>query len=134
MLKELIAVVAMFGAAGHAIAPASDAAPPSGFSVVLEHIPNGWAARCESGCRWGEVAFTCASSCGAIVDANGLVTLASARPDSTAFAFVVEWRGDAIVARARSGTAWTTLRWACGQAPCRARVNEAGVGAVSGPR
>jgi hypothetical protein len=98
------------------------------FAIQLQSRPTGWSARCDSGCRWTSVSFTCERRCGAIVDENGIVTNATLRTDSTAFMFIVD-RTDSIVnAVARRGTAWATLSWGCREETCRASIDQLGVG------
>jgi hypothetical protein len=98
------------------------------FRIVLEATPTGWSAQCEAGCQWRGASFGCATACGAIVDANGLVTLATPRPDSSGFSFVVERAANnGARAYSRGGTAWKTLSWECGASPCRVRIDASGV-------
>lgn len=104
------------------------------FAVEVETLPNGWAARCDSGCNWRELAFRCASACDAILDADGLVTVAMPRSPS-AFRFILVRTSDGIEAHSRGGTAWSRLAWSCsstapGTTPCRAVVTGNGVGAL----
>jgi hypothetical protein len=130
MFKTLFISMALVGVLG----AARTAAAPATFSLVLESKPGGWAARCDSGCRWREVSFSCERACGAIVDANGLVTLATADLDPSSFRFIVE-RGDGVVrATARNGTAWDNLTWSCTTDPCRVRVDAYGVSGIARAR
>ncbi|HEV8446393.1 MAG TPA: hypothetical protein VGQ44_06225 [Gemmatimonadaceae bacterium] len=107
---------------------------PAAFSLVLESTPTGWAARCDSGCRWHELSFNCERACGAIVDANGVVTLATPQLDQAAFRFIVERTAAEVRATARTGTAWKTLSWGCQLDRCRARVDGYGVSLIAGTR
>ena len=125
-MRELIATLTVL--AGLSLAPRSNQVwAPVGFSIVLETTPNGWAAHCDSGCRWREASFACPGPCGAIIDANGLVTTISPRPEPTPFSFRVEHLGNGARAESRNGTLWKTLSWDCPTAPCRVRVDGAGV-------
>jgi hypothetical protein len=101
----------------------------SAFSITLEATPRGWAAHCDSGCRWRglSLSFECAMACPAIVDANGLVTTLTPRSDATAFSFTVAHTTDGVRARSRVGTAWTTLSWGCQASPCRVQIDAMGV-------
>jgi hypothetical protein len=108
--------------------------PVAAFSIELQSTPTGWSARCDSGCRWSEVTFTCAQRCGAIVDQNGLVTKATLRPDSATFLFIVDRTDSTLQAVSRHGTAWTTLSWGCRDEPCRVGIDQLGVGAVRSTR
>ena len=100
------------------------------FSVLLERSATGWSAECDSGCavKW-KASFTCANArqCGARIDALGIITLANDRRLDPAFSFHLAGVVDGITASDSKGTAWTTLSWGCGQAPCRARITEVGV-------
>ena len=126
MLRVLLSGFAL-GAAHTTLGRAQVERQPAQFSLVLESTPTGWAARCDSGCRWRQLAFDCERACRAVVDANGLVTVASPRPDSTAFLFLVERTPTGVSAESRLGTAWKMLSWECQSAPCRARVDAYGV-------
>lgn len=97
------------------------------FSVTLRRMDNGWTAQCDSGCRWQQASFNCDTACAAIVDANGLVTVRTPRPQPTSFAFIVYPLPDGARAEARVGSSWRSLSWTCGILPCQARVDAAGV-------
>lgn len=126
MFTLLVPIVALLGIDG--LVPVSaQQLPVAAFSVSLEVRPNGWSARCDSGCTWREVSFECRTACDAIVDANGLVTAAELRPLPTTFMFIVARSGDRIEASARRGTAWSRLSWTCDREPCRARIDGYGV-------
>jgi hypothetical protein len=129
MFRILVAGLALFAGSASTTVP-ERAEPIASFSLVLESSSTGWAARCDSGCRWTQLSFNCERACGAIIDANGVVTLATQRQDSAAFRFVVEHTPTGAKATTRGGTAWQTLSWDCGVATCRARVNENGVSGV----
>jgi hypothetical protein len=101
--------------------------PPPAFSLVLESTANGWAARCDTGCRWQRLSFGCERACRAIIDANGVVTAATPYLDSTTFRFIVERTARGVRATSRSGAVWQALTWTCELDPCRARVNTYGV-------
>ena len=102
-----------------------------GFSVVVTATEHGWAVDCEKGCSW-KGSFTCDEACLALVDSRGVVTLAEIRGPDPAFQFIVQRDRNVVLARARSGTTWTALSWACVDQPCRARVTEAGVTSLEG--
>jgi len=127
-MKSMLVAVAIVALAGmSATKPAGRPAEPVAFSIVLTTTPTGWAAKCDAGCRWKELGFSCATACPAIVDANGVVTLASPRPEPTAFSFTVRHDHNGAQATSRGGTVWTTLGWDCRQSPCEVRVTETGV-------
>lgn len=134
MLKSVV----MLGALVLGLQPAapvqSSVAP---FAVEIETMPNGWSARCDSGCNWKELAFRCATACDAILDADGLVTVATLRSPST-FRFILRRTAEGVEAYSRGGTAWSRLSWSCTPtaptAGCRAAVNGHGVGALSTSR
>jgi hypothetical protein len=107
--------------------PSPPTLPPSAFSLVLESTANGWAARCDTGCRWQRLSFGCERACRAVVDANGVATVATPYLDSAAFRFIVERTDHGVRATSRAGTAWQALTWKCQLDPCRARVNTYGV-------
>jgi len=132
MFRGFLASVALILVSGGAATPKT--AAPTAFSLVLESAANGWAARCDSGCRWHELSFNCRQACGAIIDANGVVTLATPRPESAPFQFTVERSAAGVRATARTGTAWQTLSWDCALDPCRARVDTYGVSGIDRTR
>jgi hypothetical protein len=70
--------------------------------------------------------MSCARSCNATIDANGVGPRA-ARSGSPSFAFNVERTGREVRATGRTGTAWQALTWTCFLDPCHARVNTYGV-------
>lgn len=123
-----------FTASAVLISGGTPARPPSGFRLRLEHTPNGWSARCDSGCNWQSASFTCRIECAALIDQNGVVTAATPRPEPTSFSFTVEWTGRGWTALGRTGTMWTSIGWACREAACQARVDASGVSAVSSLR
>ena len=131
MFRVLLGVALVIGAG-----TATTATRPTAqsFSIVLESKPTGWAARCDSGCRWQQLSFGCENACGAIIDANGVVTLASPPLDSAAFRFRVERTPTGVRATAQTGTAWQTLNWSCRLDPCRARVDASGVSQIDRAR
>lgn len=126
-MKAILAVVAVIAGSAGSLIP--NPANINGFSITLEATPHGWAAHCDSGCRWRglSLAFECATACPAIVDANGLVTTLTPRPDSTDFAFTVERTAEGVHARSRVGAAWTDLSWGCQMTPCRVQIDAMGV-------
>jgi hypothetical protein len=126
MFRALVASIALIAGAG--AAPTIRA--PAAFGLVLESSATGWAARCDSGCRWHQLSFSCERACRAIVDANGLVTVATPHLDSSSFRFIVERTGGEVRATSRAGTAWQTLAWSCTLDPCRARVDAYGVSGI----
>jgi hypothetical protein len=125
MFRVVLASIALAVTAGVTPTPTPNA--PASFSLVLESSATGWAARCDTGCHWRHLSFGCEHACGAIIDADGVVTLATPRLDSTSFRFYVRRAGTEIRATARAGTAWKTLTWTCDLDPCRARVDTYGV-------
>jgi hypothetical protein len=128
MFRVALASIALVAGLGAAPAPPA----PAAFSLLLESSADGaWAARCDSGCRWRELSFRCERACGAVIDANGLVTLATAGIDSSSFRFIVERSADEVRATARNGTAWQTLTWSCTLDPCRVRVDAFGVSGIA---
>ena len=124
MLGSLLASLALLGGAGTATPPAH---VPAAFSLVLESTATGWAARCDSGCRWQRLSFTCERACAAIVDANGVRAVTVAVEEDAAFRFRVERTQRGIQATSTAGTAWRTLTWHCANQSCRARVDGLGV-------
>ena len=126
MFKALVPGIVLV--AGLGVAPMARA--PVAFSLVLESSATGWAARCDSGCRWRQLSFSCERACGAVIDANGVAHLATPSLDSASFRFIVERSAGEVRATARSGTAWQTLTWRCALDPCRAHVDAYGVSGV----
>jgi len=133
MFRGFLASVALILVGGSATP--SKTPPPAVFSLILESTSNAWAARCDSGCRWRTLSFRCRQACGAaVVDANGVVTVAAPRPEPTAFGFIAQRTGAGVRARARTGTVWQTLSWGCTLDPCRARVDAYGVSEIDRTR
>jgi hypothetical protein len=132
MFRVLLIGVALV--IGPSAATTATPATAQSFSLVLESSPTGWAARCDSGCRWQRLSFGCERACGAIIDANGVAILASQALDSATFRFRVERTLTGIRATGRSGTAWQTLTWTCRLDPCRARVDTYGVSQIDRAR
>ena|SRR6186997_1409929 len=100
------------------------------FEILLTPTSTGYDARCQSGCHWQTLSFTCAADCHAVIDANGVYPEATATQGDAAFAFRFYrlpngWRMESL-----GGTGWETLGWGCGTFSCTARVTERG---VSGP-
>lgn len=100
---------------------------PKVFSLALASTSSGWAARCDTGCRWREAAFTCRIACDAIVDANGLRTAQAPSVEPVAFSFRVARADSGARAEASTGTAWRALSWSCDNTPCRVRITDHGV-------
>ena len=130
MFRAFLGSIALVVGLGSA--PATPA--PANFSLTLESTPNGWAARCDTGCAWRDVSFRCEVACGAVVDANGLVTLATGDLRPSPFRFIVERTGREIRATSSSGAAWDKLTWSCTSDPCRVRVDSYGVSGIARPR
>ena len=128
MSNLLLAVITFL--AGPAV-PSATQSSVANFSVTIEVTPTGWAARCDSGCAWRELAFECRVACDAIIDSNGLVTAATLRPSTASFRMVLVRGPRGIVAHSRQGTAWSQLGWSCENTGCSAEVTGYG---VSGPR
>ena len=126
-MKTFIAGLALLAGCASMGRTHSEKQTAASFSVVLQPTAAGWAARCDSGCRWREASFECRTACGAIVDQNGLVTTLTPRPEPTAFSFQVERTSTGARAQSRLGTAWKTLSWDCQSAACGARIDAAGV-------
>ena len=105
---------------------AVSAIPERHFSLILEHSPSGWAARCEAGCRWKEVAMTC-NGCTVRLDVAGIYQLQAPHNESDGFEFTVSRTRDGLAAQAVAGARWKTLTWNCAQGACRARIDDAGV-------
>ena len=125
-MRELVVVLNLIAGLSVGSRP-TEARAASGFSIVLEPTTTGWSAHCDSGCRWQEAAFECPAACDAIVDANGLVTTLSPRPETTSFSFRVEHSANGGRAESRAGTDWKSLSWTCQATPCRARIDRLGV-------
>lgn len=70
MVKALLTGFAIvFGTAS--ISTTTPTASPHPFSLVLESTAYGWAASCDSGCRWRHLGLSCNGACGVItIDAN----------------------------------------------------------------
>ena len=130
MFKALLAGLAFtFGTVSIPV-PASTPAPAS-FSLVLESTQFGWAASCDSGCRWRHLALSCDGACGVVtIDANGVERYPARNLEPAAFGFRVERSANGVRAKGQTGTLWETLGWTCRLNPCRARVDWRGVSAI----
>lgn len=128
-----IAIIVLTGCASTR-AVQSHSSPLPSFSVVVTTIPNGWAARCDSGCQWRAASFKCATECDANVDANGFVTIWAPRTQPSAFSFRLAHSGNGFRATSQIGTAWRTLNWGCRVESCSARVDAHGVSPDALPR
>lgn len=121
-------LVVCFVGASRQRASASMASASLGFSLVVTSTPTGWAAHCDTGCHWTDLAFACRSACSARVDANGLVTGQTARVEPSAFAFRLDRSRTGFSAVAERGTAWRTVSWSCRSRSCSARIDSFGIG------
>jgi hypothetical protein len=126
-MKAFIAGLMLLAGSASTPAVQSHSSPLASFSIVVTAIPNGWAARCDSGCQWRAASFKCADACDANVDANGLVTVSTPRTEPTAFSFRLAHTSDGVRAKSQIGTAWKTLTWSCSAEPCDARIDAHGV-------
>ena len=127
MLRTILA--AALAVAGFGGTPMhTTSAPLEHFAVVVEHAPTqGWAATCETGCRWKTATLDC-RGCEVRIDAGG-ISLATAPAERTErFAFVLHDDASGWGARALHGTSWNALSWECRTVVCRARIDETGVG------
>jgi beta-lactamase regulating signal transducer with metallopeptidase domain len=115
--------------ATHVLSSARQAAL-SAFSLVITTMPTGWAAHCDSGCHWQEVAYSCPGNCRAVFDANGVSTPRARRADASEFAFELQRVDGETRARSLAGTAWKALSWGCPTDTCRARIDANGVRGV----
>ena len=132
MLVSLLAGLALVGGAHAAPSPSMDA--PAAFSLVLESTATGWAARCDSGCRWQRLSFDCERSCAAVIDANGVSRAGTVGEERAAFRFRVERTEQGVRATSAAGTAWVALAWSCASGSCRARVDGYGVSGLDQAR
>ena len=132
MRSSLVALVLVSAVFAGVSTPAPAIAPAklSPFSMVITSSATGWAAHCDSGCQWTELAFKCSASCGVLVDEYGLTPLTATPAKESAFAFELTPTDSGPRAIARHGMTWQSVSWRCGRAPCRARVNASGVAAV----
>ena len=126
-IRAYLTALAVVLTAGCHRAPAVAAAPIHHFAIVLEQSASGWSARCETGCAWTEVSETC-RGCDIRLDATGIARGYPARAGTQGFEFVVSGKPEGWSARAVRGVTWATLTWGCTTTPCRARVDETGVG------
>jgi hypothetical protein len=129
MIRALLVSLALLASQAPSVR-AQSATPLPHFSITVESRPTGWAARCDSGCKWTQLSFECARGCGAVIDASGASPIGASRPDSAAFAFTVQHDTAGVRARSRAGTAWKTLTWDCGANSCAAHVDEFGVSEI----
>lgn len=135
MLRVLtVSIAVVLGAVAATNATTTRQRSPAAFSLVLESTASGWAARCDSGCRWKELSFGCARACGATIDANGVLTLNAPPTEAAAFRFNVERSPNGVRASAKTGTAWELLTWTCRLDPCRARIDGYGVSGIDQAR
>lgn len=128
-MRALVTVSAIVLAAGCHRTSAVAPAPVHHFAIVLERSATGWSAHCETGCAWTDVSENCAG-CDIRLDATGISRGYPARVGTQGFEFVVSNEREGWSARAVRGVVWVNLTWGCTATPCRARVNERGVGSV----
>ena len=126
-MKALIAGLVFVAACATTHAKQSQSPQLASFSMVITSTPNSWAARCDAGCSWRSVSFKCTDACDAILDANGLVTVATPRTEPSPFAFRLAHAINGVQAESQRGTAWQKLTWECGTESCTARIDELGV-------
>ena len=130
VMRVTLAALIVVSACASAVHQRAPVVPePAAFSLALQATPLGWAARCDTGCRWHEAAFECPTACNAVVDAYGLRTVQSPTVGKSAFSFRVERTADGARAESDVGTAWRSLSWSCGADRCRARITGYGVDA-----
>jgi hypothetical protein len=127
LVASLLGLAAIAGSRKPTVA--ATALPDVPFSITVTSTPTGWAAKCDAGCHWTKVSFDCRSTCGAIVDANGLRTLQAPRTEPSPFAFRLDRTDSGFTAVAEQGTAWGSLSWYCRSETCTGRIDASGVGA-----
>jgi len=96
------------------------------FSLVLEHSAQGWRARCDTGCRWAEVSFSC-GGCEVRLTSLGMTAVSTPEEVPGTFAFTLTDSGSGWAAKSLRGAGWITLSYWCPQVACRARIDETGV-------
>jgi hypothetical protein len=104
-------------------------APLTHFSLIVEHSQRGWAAHCETGCRWTELTMDCAG-CAVRVSLAGVSPARNTEEDPAGFAFTLQGTPTDWAASGVRGVAWRSLTWQCEALVCRARIDETGVGGV----
>jgi hypothetical protein len=99
---------------------------PGHFALVVERSTTGWAAKCEVGCGWTDVAMRCAD-CAVQLDATGIGRVQAINSPANGFVVLLSGKDGGWQAQGLAGTAWQSLSWTCSVSPCRARVDETGV-------
>ena len=98
------------------------------FRISIEKRGNEVTMKCEKGCSWGEVSFTCLESkvCKRKVDSTG-VYLASSSSPKKGFQFLVKLTEDKRkgIMICNYGCAWKKNTWNCSE--CTVRVDKLGV-------
>jgi hypothetical protein len=129
-MRKVLAIALLFAAGCSAVTRRAESTPrgaPSSFSMVITSTTTGWAAHCDTGCRWSDVSYECPGQCAAVFDATGVATPGATQTDTSVFAFTIERTEQGNLATAQNGAAWQQLTWGCGAAECRARVSTDGV-------
>lgn len=123
----VIALGAMLMSAG-ILSPPVPPAEPASFRIALERTSTGWVARCDSGCAWSAVSYTCRSSCAIVIDEFGVRGVPGKPSEGAAFSFRLEPEPKGWRATEAAGTAWREHAKGCASLPCRAVIDEKGVG------
>lgn len=124
----VVALGAMLMSAGILSPPMPPAGAMASFRIALERTSTGWAARCDSGCAWQSVTYTCRSSCAIVIDEFGVRGAPGKPSEGAAFSFRLAPEAKGWRATDATGTAWRELAKGCALLPCRAVIDEHGVG------
>lgn len=113
---------------GSVLPPAIPPGGPASFRIELQRNADGWAARCDSGCAWESLSYTCKSGCPIVIDEFGVSRASDRRVVGAAFSFRLDPEPNGWRATEPTGTAWREHAKRCAWMPCRAVISEKGVG------
>ena len=111
--------------------PKGTATPIAHFAILLEHSAQGWAATCDTGCRWTHLTMSC-EGCKIRVDVAGVGPASAPERGTEGFSFTLRDAGAGWQATRVRGTIWGALAYGCATTVCRARIDEAGVAGLAG--
>ena len=97
------------------------------FVIVLEQTKDGWAAECERGCSWTQVAITCVGNCTPVIDQHGIYRSERTERESSPFAFTVHAAERGVSVMKLHGTAWVKAGASCERPGCQVQITELGI-------
>lgn len=122
-----VVALAVMLVSGNVLPPAISPHGLASFRIELERSANGWSARCDSGCAWKSLTYTCATGCSIVIDEFGVRGAPGKPSEGTSFSFRLDPEPNGWRASAGTGTAWREHAKGCARLPCRAVIDEKGV-------